>query len=63
MLKEEFVIYTLFILFLGLGVGMAWRANQVEPRLKAQIAIFEKSGSELAMSQYSQYRIGKNQIE
>ena len=63
MLKGEFVIYTLLILFIGLGLGMFWRANQVEPNLKAQIAIFEKSRSELAMSQYSQYRIGKNQIE
>jgi len=63
MLKEEFVIYTLLILFIGLGLGMFWRARQVEPNLKAQINMLSKSRSELAVSQYSQYRIGKNQIE
>ncbi len=62
-LKSEFVIYTLFILLVGLGFGMFWRARQVEPNLKAQINMLSKSRSELAVSQYSQYRIGKNQTE
>jgi hypothetical protein len=52
MLKGEFVIYTLLILIIGLGLGMFWRANQVEPNLKAQIDILSKSRSELAMSKY-----------
>lgn len=51
MLKGEFVIYTLLILIIGLGLGMFWRANQVEPNLKAQIVVLEKSAGELAMSQ------------
>lgn len=62
-LNSEFVIYTLFILLVGLGLGMAWRAGQVEPNLKAQVHMLSKFGSELAMSQYSQYRIGENQIQ
>lgn len=60
MLKSEFLIYTLFILFLGLGLGMAWRASQVEPNLKAQIEILSNARSELVMSQYG---IAKNQNE
>lgn len=51
MLKGEFVIYTFLILLIGLGFGMFWRANQVEPNLKAQIVVLEKSADELAMSQ------------
>jgi hypothetical protein len=50
MLKGEFVIYTFLILLIGLGLGMFWRANQVEPNLKAQISIMEKSRSEWARS-------------
>ncbi len=52
LLKSEFVIYTLFILFVGLGFGMAWRANQVEPNLKAQIATFENSRAKLVVAGY-----------
>ena len=50
--KCEFVIYTLFILLVGLGLGMAWRANQVEPNLKAQIATFENSRAKLVVAGY-----------
>ena len=52
MLRRDFVIYTFLILLIGLGLGMFWRANQVEPHLKAQIDILSKSRSELAMSKY-----------
>jgi len=52
LLKSEFVIYTLFILFIGLGLGMAWRANQVEPNLKAQIATLENSRAKLVVAGY-----------
>jgi len=52
MLKSEFVIYTLLILFIGLGLGMAWRANQVEPNLKAQIATLENSRAKLVVAGY-----------
>lgn len=48
MSKSDFLIYTIFILLIGLGLGMFWRANQVEPNLKAQIILLEKSGSEWA---------------
>lgn len=53
LLRSEFVIYTFFILFIGLGFGMVWRANQVEPHLKAQITILEKARTELAETPYS----------
>lgn len=53
LLKSEFVIYTLVILFIGLVLGMVWRANQVEPHLKAQITILEKARTELAETPYS----------
>ena len=46
MSKSNFLIYTFFILLIGLGLGMIWGANQVEPILKKQIAILEKSKSE-----------------
>ncbi len=46
MSKSNFVTYTLFILLIGLG--MVWRANQVESNLKAQIILLEKSRSEWA---------------
>jgi len=52
MLKSEFVIYTLLILFIGLGLGMVWRANQVEPNLKAQIATLENSRAKLVVAGY-----------
>ena len=40
MLKSELLIYTLVILLVGVGLGMAWRANQLEPTLRAKIASF-----------------------
>ncbi len=43
LLESKFIIYTLVILFIGLVLGMVWRANQVEPHLEAQIAILERS--------------------
>ena len=52
MLKSEFVIYTLLILFIGLGLGMAWRANQVEPNLKTKIATLENSRARLVAAGY-----------
>ncbi len=53
MLKSEFLLYTFFILLTGLGLGMVWRAYQVESHLKAQIVLLETSRSELAKALYS----------
>ena len=44
-LRSEFLIYTLVILLAGVGLGMAWRANQVEPGLRAKIAAVEREKS------------------
>ena len=52
MLKGEFLIYTLFILLIGLGLGMFWRSLQVEPDLKTQIILLEKSRSEWVRTHY-----------
>src|SRR4030042_3432916 len=46
MSKSDFVIYTIFILLIGLGLGMVWRANQIELILKKRVATLEQSGSE-----------------
>ena len=44
MLKRELLIYTFFILLGGIGLGMAWRAHQVEPPLRAKVATLEREG-------------------
>jgi len=48
MSKSNFLIYTIFILLIGLGLGMFWHSYQVESDLKAQIIFLKKSRSEWA---------------
>lgn len=55
MMKSEFIVYTLILLLIGLGLGMVWRTNQVEPNLKAQIAILEESKIELTKAFMQKY--------
>ncbi len=48
MAKKDFLLYTFVILLVGVGLGMTWRAHQVEPRLNQKIATLERQKRELA---------------
>lgn len=41
----DWLIWTLFVLLIGIGLGMAWRIKQVEPQLTIAQAEIKRSHS------------------